>query len=143
MSTVGTIICLPLLGYAGDKVPSPIIVPFAFFLRGMSGYAFLWINNPKSGVAQLFCCCLIIFSVVESVSIEVLLMRGMPNKIRGTMMGLFNFFGVMGSLSFTLIGGQIFDRIDRCAPFIYLALMDTVLVLTCLTLTALGKFVTK
>ena len=41
---------------------------------------------------------------------------------------------------FTLVGGQMFDRIDRSAPFVFLALMDTLLVLLTFTLVCLGKF---
>ena len=67
-------------------------------------------------------------------------MRGMPGSIRGTMMGMFAFFGYSGTLLFTLVGGQLFDRIDRCAPFVFLAIMDTVLVLLTLILIITGKF---
>ena len=89
------------------------------------------------------CCLLIIFTVIEAISIEVLLMRGMPSGIRGTMMGIVNFFGQLGMLLYTLIGGWLFDRIDKNAPFIFLAIMDTILVLLTLTLICLGKFKTK
>ena len=89
------------------------------------------------------CCLLIIFTVIEAISIEVLLMRGMPSGIRGTMMGIVNFFGQLGMLLYALIGGQLFDRINKNAPFIFLAIMDTILVLLTLTLICLGKFKTK
>ena len=100
----------------------------------------MWMQSPKSFASVTLCCLLIIFTVIEAISIEVLLMRGMPSQIRGTMMGMFAFFGQMGTLMFTLIGGQLFDRIDRNAPFVFLAMMDTLLVLLTLTLICLGKF---
>jgi len=77
----------------GDKIPSTVIVPIAFALRGAVGYSFIWLNDPESAIAQTLCCLLIIFTVIEAVSIEVLFMRGMPSTIRGTMMGVFAFFG--------------------------------------------------
>ena len=86
------------------------------------------------------CVLLIIFTVVEAISVEVLLMKGMPGQIRGSMMGVFAFAGMLGTIIFTLVGGQLFDIIDRCAPFVFLAAMDTLLVLLTLVLIAGGKF---
>ena len=105
IGTVGTVLFLPFVGYIGDKVPSPVLVPLAFTLRAATAFTFIWIADPRTVTAQLMCSCLIIFTVLESVSIEVLLMRGMPSKIRGTMMSLFGFFGLIGTISYTVIGG--------------------------------------
>lgn len=140
VSTAATIFLLPILGHLGDKIPSPVIVPLAFTLRGVVGYSFMTLDKPDSAIAQTLCCLLIIFTVIEAVSIEVLLMRGMPSAIRGTMMGVFAFFGQVGTLLFTLIGGQMFDRVGRNSPFVFLAVMDTFLVVIALSMTALGKF---
>ena len=139
-STVATIALLPIMGHMGDKIPSTVIVPISFALRGAVGYSFIWLDDPESAIAQTLCCLLIIFTVIEAVSIEVLLMREIPSAIRGTMMGVFAFFGQLGTLLFTLIGGQMFDRIDRNAPFVFLAIMDSFLVVLALAMTALGKF---
>ena len=116
------------------------MVPIAFILRGISGYAFLWLKNPESIASKVMCVLLVVFTVVEAVSIEVLFFRGMPSQIRGTMMGMFAFFGQVGTLVFVLLGGQMFDKIDRSAPFVFLALADTLLVLLVITLICLGKF---
>ena len=89
------------------------------------------------------CCLLIIMTVVEAVSIEVLFMRGMPSAIRGTMTGVLAFFGLLGTLIFTLVGGQMFDRIDRSAPFVFLGLMDFLLVFIALGLICTGNFEAK
>ena len=41
VSTVTTILLTPLLGYLGDKIPSTILVPVSFTLRGLCGYSFM------------------------------------------------------------------------------------------------------
>ena len=104
-ATICTILLLPILGHVADKMRSQIVVPIAFILRGLCGYSFMWINDPTTIFSKMMCCLLIIFTVVEAISIEVLLMRGMPGSIRGTMMGMFAFFGQTGTLLFTLVGG--------------------------------------
>ena len=73
-------------------------------------------KDPSTIISMTLCCLLIIFTVIEAISIEVLLMRGMPSGIRGTMMGIVNFFGQLGMLLYTLIGGWLFDRIDQSEP---------------------------
>jgi len=100
-------------------------------------------SNPKSYISMGLCCLLIILTVVEAISIEVLFFRGMPGEIRGTMMGMYAFFGQLGTLVFTLVGGQMFDRISRSAPFVFLAGMDTLIVLLALGLICTGRLKSK
>lgn len=139
-STIATIFLLPILGHLGDKVPSAVIIPIAFTLRGLCGLSFMWMNDPQSVISMTLCCLLIIMTVVESVSIEVLFMRGMPRAIRGTMASVMAFFGLLGTLVFTLVGGQLFDRIDKSAPFVFLASMDFLLVIIAMGLISTGNF---
>uniref|UniRef100_A0A7S3I8E4 Major facilitator superfamily (MFS) profile domain-containing protein n=1 Tax=Favella ehrenbergii TaxID=182087 RepID=A0A7S3I8E4_9SPIT len=116
------------------------MVPVAFLVRGICGFSFMLMDNPESFMAMAICVVLIVFTVLEAISIEVLFFKGMPSQIRGTMMGCFAFFGQLGTLLFTLIGGQMFDRIGRNSPFVFLAAMDTFLVVLALTMACLGKF---
>jgi len=143
ISTLGSIIVAPLFGYISDKVSSAVLIPIAFTIRGACGYTFMFMNDPRSPFAITICCLLILFTVLEAISIEVLLFRGMPSQIRGTMMGAFSFFGMLGTLLFTLIGGQMFDRIGRNSPFVFLAIMDSFLVLLTLFMTCTGTFKSK
>ena len=55
-------------------------------------------------------------------------------------MGTYTFFGYLGMLIYTFAGGQMFDTVHKSAPFVYLGIMDTILVLLVFTLMACGKF---
>ena len=68
-------------------------MPVAFTLRGITGYSFIWMTDPNSALSKAMCVLLIIFTVIEAISVEVLLMKGMPSRIRGSMMGVFAFAG--------------------------------------------------
>lgn len=142
-STLATIFLLPVLGHLSDKISSAVIIPIAFTLRGLCGLSFMWMDDPQSVISMTLCCLLIIMTVVESVSIEVLFMRGMPSAIRGSMAGVLAFFGLLGTLIFTLVGGQMFDRIDRSAPFVFLATMDFLLVIVAMGMICTGNFESK
>ena len=50
-------------------------------------------TDPNSALSKAMCVLLIIFTVIEAISVEVLLMKGMPSRIRGSMMGVFAFAG--------------------------------------------------
>ena len=80
---------MPLIGQIGDNVPSKVIIPVAFTFRSIMALLFMRIHDPETTFARVIILLMCIFTVVEAISIEVLLMRDMPNKIRGTMMGLF------------------------------------------------------
>ena len=129
----------PLFGFVSDKLPSKVVIPIAVLLRATCSYAFMFMTNPESVMAMAICVMLIVFTMLEAISIEVLFFRGMPNNIRGTMMGCFAFFGQIGTLLFTLIGGQMFDRIGRNSPFVFIGIMDTFLLILTLVMVCLGK----
>ena len=86
---VGSIFFAPICGQIGDKVPSKVIIPTAFAFRSIMALLFVKLDNPETTFAKAVILLTCVFTVVEAISIEVLLMRDMPNKIRGTMMGLF------------------------------------------------------
>ena len=143
VSTLASICLLPILGHLGDKVSPAVIIPISFMMRGLCGLPFIWIKDPQLVTSMTLCCLLIIISSIETVSIEVLFMRGMPATIRGTMTGAFAFFGNLGILLFALIGGQLFDRVDRSAPFVFMATLDFLLVIIVMVLVCTGNFKSK
>jgi hypothetical protein len=40
-AVIGTTLLLPIIGSSADKIPSHIVVPFAFFLRAMAALSFV------------------------------------------------------------------------------------------------------
>lgn len=101
ISMVLTAICLPLIGHLADKTPSRIIIPIAFGVRCIAAMSFTLLKLPDTFFAFVSCSLLILATVVENVSVEVLFMRGMPGDVRGAMNGVFHFFGQLGILFFT------------------------------------------
>ena len=134
-----TIVLLPILGMLGDRIPSTVIIPVTFTARAICGYGFYFIDKPDSVWSIVLCTLLIVFSIIESISIDVLFMKRMPSEVRGTMTGVFALFGQVGLLIFTCVGGQLYDKVSPSAPFVFLAIMDTCLVILTMVLIACGK----
>ena len=116
-----------------------MLVPVAFSLRGAIGYTFLFIKDPESVWATLISVTLIVMTLLEGVSIEILFFRGLPSHIRGTMFGIMAFCGHVGMLIFTFLAGMMFDGIGRNAPFVFLAILDCCFVAIVLVMVSLGK----
>ena len=67
---------------------------------------------------------IIVASAVQFISVEVLYLRSLPNDIRGVMIGLSNFFGLLGQTIFSVVAGYMFDEVGPASPFNTVALCD-------------------
>ena len=67
---------------------------------------------------------IIIASAIQYISVEVLFLRSLPNDIRGVMIGMNNFFGLLGQTVFAVIAGIIFDKVGPASPFTLVAYCD-------------------
>jgi len=139
ISMILTGVLLPLIGHLADKTPSRIIIPIAFFIRCCAAFAFVSLKLPDTALAYISCSFLILATVLENVSIEVLFMRGMPGDVRGAMNGVLHFFGQIGILFFTQIGGRLFDNVGPWAPFALVGACDGFLFTLAIVLSLLGK----
>jgi MFS family permease len=65
---------------------------------------------------------------------QTLIGQEAPAENRGTVIGLFSFFGAAGVMFITSIGGRLYDAIDPTAPFILIAVVNAVLFICALLL---------
>lgn len=93
ISMILTGVLLPVIGHLADKTPSRLIIPVAFFIRCVACLNFVTLSSPNSLGSYISCSFLILATVLENVSIEVLFMRNMPGDVRGAMNGVLHFFG--------------------------------------------------
>ena len=116
----------PMFGKISDKVDPRVVVPGSFFARGLIAGSFKFIDNPNDLHANILCIMLIVVSMIQFICVEVLFMRNMKPHIRGTLSGLAFFFGSVGTTTFALTGGILFDTIGPWAPFMFVASADFV-----------------
>ena len=139
ISMILTGVLLPVIGHLADKTPSKVIIPIAFFIRCGAAFMFITLKMPDTFGAYVSCSFLILATVLENVSIEVLFMRGMPGDVRGAMNGVLHFFGQIGILFFTQIGGRLFDNVGPWAPFALVGVCDGILFTIAVLLSLFGK----
>ena len=93
---VGTLVAMPLFGKIADTAPIAVFLPIAFLMRGAIAYQFQFISEPESSTAMVLSMLIIVASAIQYISVEVLYLRSLPNDIRGVMIGMSNFFALLG-----------------------------------------------
>jgi len=132
-------IVAPAFGIISDRIDNRVLVPTTFALRGLCGVSFQFVTDPKMWYSYTLCVLIIIVSVVQFISVEVLFMRNMKAHIRGTLNGIAFFFGSVGTTTFALFGGKLFDSIGPWAPFSLVGIADFAIVIFAFIFIALGK----
>mmetsp|Transcript_18423 Transcript_18423/g.13264 ORF Transcript_18423/g.13264 Transcript_18423/m.13264 type:complete len:185 (+) Transcript_18423:270-824(+) len=130
---------VPFAGYLSDKISPIYVIPTAFIFRGMVVLCFLQLSRPDTLWSYLLCTSMLVGSLFEGVSIEVLLLRKLPSDVRGVMTSLFGLFGMTGGLLFTLIGSIIYEEYGANSPFVVVGICDIAIAVVVILLACLGK----
>ena len=88
VSSLLNIAIAPFLGIIGDRVPTRVLIPVSFGLRGLSGYLIMLVTTPESFYADFILIFNILSNSLEIISIDLLFFRHLPNSIRGSMLGV-------------------------------------------------------
>ena len=83
---------------------------------------------------------MVIGTLFQSVTVDGLFSKSLPKDIRGTLNGVYSFFGFVGLLFFTKFGGKMFDTVGPRSPFFLVAWLDLAFALLIITLALCGKF---
>ena len=112
------LLAAPLWGFLADRVHR-VTALVATLLLAFLGYGGTWLIDNPFGVGMIVCCVLIGVSEVGCiVTSSVLIAQQSPERVRGSVIGLFNLFGAIGILVASKVGGVLFDNWRAAAPFL-------------------------
>ena len=114
----------PLCGYLVDTFKFKVAIPIAFLWRGLSISCFLYITDPSSWQAYIFCVCMLLGTTFETIACDALFNKNLPSDVRGTLNSVYLLFGIIGMMIFAKIGGYLFDQVSSTAPFKLVAVAD-------------------
>ncbi len=101
-------------------------------LLGMIGYCLMaFVRDPLLPVAIPFFMLLGIGQISAFLGAQTIIGKEAPEALRGSVIGLFNFFGAVGILILTGLGGWMFDRFAPWAPFLLVGILNGVVALLC------------
>ncbi len=78
VSVIISAMVFPLVGKICDYYPLSNIIPIAFILRFVSTILFLFVKKPDSIYSYIVCVALIIFSIVENISVDSIFYKIIP-----------------------------------------------------------------
>lgn len=92
---------------------------------GMIGYcALVLVGDPLQPLAIPFFVLLGVGQISAFLGAQTVIGKEAPEAVRASVIGVFNFFGALGILVLTGIGGVLYDRVGPWAPFFLVGLLN-------------------
>ncbi len=132
LAQIAAVIWAPIFGFIGDKIDKLTLLVFGFCISTI-GYGWIAATGDilsASAIPALFCMGMGLSSA--QLASTVLLAEESPEQIRGSVFGLQAWFGALGILALSAIGGRLFDALGPEAPFVAVALCNLAVLLCAL-----------
>lgn len=115
----------PFFGWLADKVDRVTLVILATVLS-IAGYGWMGLTpDPAVGAAAFGAAAMLGIGQASGIlASQVLIGQEAPGAIRGAVIGMVGFFGALGILAISKIGGLAFDEWRPGAPFIIMAVAN-------------------
>ena len=112
-----------MFGYLSDKVSKPFSV-FLSGIIGFAGYFWMFMSSDPTSKIMYFVVCLAGLGEIGMVvgGLSLVTSSCIPKEIRGSVAGVSSFFGALGVLFNTKLGGYLFDTWREGAPFFLIAI---------------------
>ena len=118
----------PFFGWFADKVDRVTLVLIATVLS-IAGYGWMGLTpDPGVGAAAFGAAAMLGVGQTSGIlASQVLIAQEAPGPIRGAVIGMVGFFGALGILAISKVGGIAYDAWRPGAPFIIMALANVAL----------------
>jgi hypothetical protein len=128
------------IGIFTDSYPAYITIPISFMVRALSIIWFLFLDKPNTYVSYFVVAVMFMGSLFENTTVDGLFNKHLPKDIRATLNSGYNFFGNVGLLIFTKLGGYLYDNVGPSTPFMVVAACDISFALFIILLRLCKKF---
>ena len=139
VSIPSTVFTIMVTGILADCVRPVILIAPAFLGRSIVTYLFQFIEDPTEVQGYVLVALLIVFSILQVVSLESLFMKNLPRDARGAMTILLTFFMDIAALGYNVVGGPVFDSLGPSSPFVLIAIFDLAICMFAILLGVFGK----
>jgi len=106
----------------------------AFGLAATGYFALGQIDDPFGSTVLVACVLAGMGETSALIAGGVLIGQEAPAKNRGAVLGTYSLMGAMGIMLLTLVGGILFDRLGRTAPFTMMGCINLVVLVSALIL---------
>ena len=117
-----------------DRMNRVTSVLIALLLSGIGYGSTIFVTSPLSGFIFISATLIGLGEISGVIASGVLIAQQAPRDIRGSVIGVFSFFGAIGILAATGIGGQLFDHWLPQGPFLLFSFFSFVILIWGLTI---------
>ena len=139
MSSLIVIPVVLIVGFMADRIRYGITIPLCISFSGGFLYLQQLSDSPSGALTYIGEIGANAFFVSSISLVNSLMGKCVPLENKGTLLGIFCFFGSLGSLACSKAGGELFD-INANLPFICIAVLSWTYALVICILTLCGKF---
>jgi len=136
ISYTASLLSAPLFGIMADRM-NRVSALAVSLLVGAVGYgSTFWLEDPF-GVPAIICLILIGMAEVGCIITSgVLIAEQAPDRLRGSVVGVFTLTGAVGILVASVVGGYLFDHWMKAGPFVFFGLISAMVLVWTLVLRA-------
>ena len=98
------------------------------------------VKNPKDPILIVLSVGLLLASAFENTAVDGLFNKNLRKEIRGSLNGAYNFFGNVGLLVFSGVGGYLYNGVGPRAPLAFVIFCDLAFAILCIVMRLLNKF---
>ena len=119
----------PVMGWLNDRLDRVTAMSLALLLASI-GYLSMWFIDDPLGSWMIPAGVLLGVGQMSAVTAsQTLIGQEAPPAYRGSVVGVFSFFGAAGILFITSAGGRIYDSLEPAATFLLVGILNSLLLL--------------
>ncbi len=126
---VSALLWAPVIGLIADRVNRVSAMAFAMALGALGFLGIGLVEDPLAPAAIAACVCLGIGQMSAITASQVLIGQEADARLRGSIVGVYSFFGALGLVASTVVGGRLFDMLAPSAPFVMVGVANGILFL--------------
>jgi MFS family permease len=124
----------PLFGVIADRINRVTSVLIALAISAVGYGSTILVDDPLGGMIYVSATLIGLGEISGLIASGVLIAQQAPRDIRGSVIGVFSFFGAVGVMAATGIGGQLFDNWRPQGPFVLFSVFSLLVLLWGLTI---------
>jgi len=136
ISYAASLFSAPLFGIMSDRINRVSALAVSLLVGALGYGSTFWLQDPFSLPTIL---CLILIGMAEVgciITSGVLIAEQAPDRLRGSVVGVFTLTGAIGILVASVAGGYLFDHWMKTGPFVFFGLISAAVLVWALLLRA-------
>ncbi|CDW85142.1 major facilitator superfamily mfs_1 [Stylonychia lemnae] len=140
MAVLCVIILIVPVGKMSDRFKYKDLIPWIGSINVLAIYLIYQIKDPKSFEAMIVFVLMTCSLFMQNLLTDTLFQKNIPKDIRGSMIGCYNFVGIIAILFFSKIGGYLHDQYGSQYPFVFVGVFQVAFILIIIILGLTNKF---